>query len=83
MSIDVGKYGRIALPKQIRKKYCLNEGCRLIVTESMGRICLTPVKVYEKPTKSLFGSLKINEPIDEPKTLAREFMRKKLLDDMQ
>jgi AbrB family looped-hinge helix DNA binding protein len=43
MSVDVGKYGRIALPKQIRKKYGLNEGCRLIVTESMGRICLTPV----------------------------------------
>jgi len=83
MSVEVGKYGRIVLPKKIRKKYGLNEGFRLIVTESMGRICLTPVKMYEKPTEALYGSVKINQPIDEPKTLAREFMRKKLLGDMQ
>ena len=83
MSVEVGKYGRIVLPKKIRKKYGLNEGFRLIVTESMGRICLTPVKMYEKPTEALYGSVKINQPIDEPKTLAREFMRKKLLEDMQ
>jgi AbrB family looped-hinge helix DNA binding protein len=74
---------RIVLPKKIRKKYGLNEGFRLIVTESMGHICLTPVKMYEKPTEALYGSVKIDQPIDEPKTLAREFMRKKLLEDMQ
>jgi AbrB family looped-hinge helix DNA binding protein len=83
MSVEVGKYGRIVLPKKIRKKYGLNEGFRLIVTESMGRICLTPIKMYEKPTEALYGSVKTKEPIDEPKTLAREFMRKKLLEDMQ
>jgi AbrB family looped-hinge helix DNA binding protein len=83
MSVEVGKYGRIVLPKKIRKKYGLNEGFRLIVTESMGRICLTPVKTYEKPTEALYGSVKTNEPVDDPKTLAREFMRKKLLEDMQ
>jgi AbrB family looped-hinge helix DNA binding protein len=83
MSVEVGKYGRIVLPKKIRKKYGLNEGFRLIVTESMGRICLTPVKTYEKPTEALYGSIKTNEPIEEPKTFAREFMRKKLLEDMQ
>ena len=82
MSIEVGKYGRIVLPQKIRKKYGLNEGFRLIVTESMGRICLTPVKMHEKPTEALYGSVKTNKPIDEPKTLAREFMRKKLLEDM-
>jgi AbrB family looped-hinge helix DNA binding protein len=83
MSVEVGKYGRIVLPKRLRKKYGLHEGFRLIVTESMGRICLTPIKMYEKPTEALYGSLKINKPIDEPKTMAREFMRKKLVEEMQ
>ncbi len=83
MSVEVGKYGRIVLPKRLRKKYDMHEGFRLIVTESMGRICLMPVKTYEKPTDALYGSLKIDKPIDEPKTLAREFMRKKLVEDMQ
>jgi AbrB family looped-hinge helix DNA binding protein len=83
MSIEVGKYGRIVLPKRIRKKYGVQEGYRLIVTESMGRICLIPVKKYEKPTEALYGSVRVEKPIDEPKRFAREFMRKKLLEDMQ
>ena len=82
MSVEVGKYGRIVLPKKLRKKYGVEEGFRLIVTESMGRICLVPVKTYEKPTEALYGSLKGDKPIDEPKSFAREFMRKKLLEDM-
>ena len=83
MSVEVGKYGRIVLPKRLRKKYDIQEGFRLIVTESMGRICLMPVKTYEKPTDALYGSLKLEKPIDEPKSLAREFIRKKLSEDMQ
>jgi len=83
MSVEVGKYGRIVLPKRLRKKYGIQEGFRLIVTESMGQICLTPVKTYEKPTDALYGSLKLEKPIDEPKSLAREFIRKKLSEDMQ
>jgi len=63
--VEVGKYGRIVLPKQLREKYGVHEGFRLIVTEFMGRICLVPVKV--------------ENPVDEPKRFAREFMRKKLL----
>jgi AbrB family looped-hinge helix DNA binding protein len=83
MSVEVGKYGRIVLPKKIRKKYGLHEGFRLIVTESMGRICLIPVKMYEKPTEALYGSVKTKEPIDEPKKVARDFIRNKLLEDMK
>jgi AbrB family looped-hinge helix DNA binding protein len=83
MSIEVGKYGRIVLPKRIRKKYDVQEGYRLIVTESMGRICLIPVKKYEKPTEAMYGSVKLEKPVDEPKRFAREYMRKKLLEDMQ
>jgi AbrB family looped-hinge helix DNA binding protein len=83
MSVEVGKYGRIVLPKKLREKYGIQEGFRLIVTESKGCICLIPVKNYQKPTVALFGSLKTAKPIDEPKTFAREFIRKKLLEDMQ
>lgn len=83
MSIEVGKYGRIVLPKNIRKKYGVQEGYRLIITESMGRICLIPVKKYNKPTEALYASIRVENPINEPKRVAREYMRKKLLEDMQ
>lgn len=82
LSVEVGKYGRIILPKKIREKYGVHEGFRLIVTESMGRICLVPVESYSKPTDALYGSIKVDKPIDEPKIFAREFVRKKSLEDM-
>jgi AbrB family looped-hinge helix DNA binding protein len=81
MSIEVGKFGRIVLPKRIRKKYGVHEGIRLIVTESMGHICLVPVKIHVKPTEALYGSIKLNQPIDEPKAFARQHIRKKLLEE--
>ena len=83
MSVEVGKYGRIVLPKQLRQKYGMHEGIRLIITESMEGICLVPVKTYEKPTGALFGSVKPEKPVDEPKRVAREHIRKKLTEDFQ
>ena len=83
LSVEVGKYGRIVLPKKIREKYGVHEGFRLIITESMGRICLVPIKTYPKPTDALYGSLKIDRPIEEPKKFAREYIRKKVLEDLQ
>ena len=82
MSIEVGKYGRIVLPKQLRKKYGMDEGIRLIITEYMGRVCLIPVKKYEKPTEALYGAIKVEKPIDEPKRVAREHIRKKLVEGL-
>ena len=82
MSVEVGKYGRIVLPKKVREKYGMDEGIRLIITEYMGRICLVPVKKYDKPTEALYGSVKVEKPIDEPKQVAREYIRKKLLEDL-
>jgi bifunctional DNA-binding transcriptional regulator/antitoxin component of YhaV-PrlF toxin-antitoxin module len=71
------------LPKKIRQKYELNEGIRLIITEYMGNICLVPVKTHNKPTEALFGSVKLETPIEEPKQLAREYIRKKLAEDFK
>jgi AbrB family looped-hinge helix DNA binding protein len=83
LSVEVGKYGRIILPKQFRDKYGVHEGARLIVTEFNGSICLVPVKIYEKPTEALYGAVKLEKPVDEPKHLAREYIRKKLTEDLQ
>ena len=44
MSVEVGKYGRIILPKRLRQKYGVKEGFRLIITDFMGQILLLPVK---------------------------------------
>jgi len=83
MSVEVGRYGRMILPKKIRKKYGIDEGIRLIITDYMGRICLVPVKTYHKPTEALYGSLKIERAIEEPKQLARDYIRKKLIEDFE
>ncbi len=83
MSVEVGKYGRIVLPKRLRQKYSINEGNRLIITEYMGRICLVSVQTHKKPTQALYGSVDPSKPIDEPKQLAREYIRKKLVEDYQ
>jgi AbrB family looped-hinge helix DNA binding protein len=83
LSVEVGRYGRIVLPKQLREKYGVQEGFRLIVTEFMGRICLVPVKTYETPTEALFGSVRLEKPLEEPKQVAKEYIRKKLAEDMQ
>lgn len=83
LSVEVGRYGRLVLPKKIRQKYGINEGVRLIVTEYAGRICLVPVKTHDKPTEALFGSVKSENPIDEPKQYARNYIRKKLSEDFK
>jgi AbrB family looped-hinge helix DNA binding protein len=83
LSVEVGKYGRIVLPKKIRDKYGVREGFRLIVVDFKGQICLVPVNTYEKPTKALYGDVKLEKPVDEPKRVAREYIRKKLVDDFQ
>jgi hypothetical protein len=38
---------------------------RLIVTEYMGRICLIPVKRYEKPTEAMYDSINVDKPIEQ------------------
>ena len=83
VSVEVGKYGRIVLPKRLRQKYGMHEGIRLIITEYMGRICLIPVETHKKPTEALYGSVNPLKPIDEPKQLAREYIHKKLVEDYQ
>jgi AbrB family looped-hinge helix DNA binding protein len=82
LSVEVGRYGRIVLPKDVREKYQVGEGSRLIVLEREGEIVLVPVKRYAKPTEALYGSIRSEKPIDEPKKVAREHIRRKLVEDV-
>jgi hypothetical protein len=40
------------------------------------------MKTYDKPTEALYGNVKTCKPIDDPKRVAREFIKKKLIEAM-
>lgn len=82
LSVEVGKYGRIVLPKEIRERYGMGENSRLIIRERGGALILIPVRRYERPTEALYGSVELERPIDEPKKVAREHVRRKLVEEM-
>ncbi|MGB9854742.1 MAG: AbrB/MazE/SpoVT family DNA-binding domain-containing protein [Candidatus Bathyarchaeales archaeon] len=81
MSVEVGKYSRIVLPKEIREKYKINEGSRFIVRERLGEIVLVPVRRYDQPTEALYRSIRLDKPIEEPKKVAREHIKRKLTEE--
>jgi len=78
MSILMGKEGRLVLPKKLREKLKVKEGDRFILRECGDQIILIPVTRYAHPTQELHGSVEPEMPIDEPKVLARSFLRKKV-----
>lgn len=82
LSVEVGKYGRIVLPKDIRDKYFVSEGSRLIILEREGEIVLVPVRRYDRPTEALYGSVRLEKPIGEPKKVAREHIKSKLVEEL-
>ncbi|MGB9915493.1 MAG: AbrB/MazE/SpoVT family DNA-binding domain-containing protein [Candidatus Bathyarchaeales archaeon] len=81
MSVEVGKYGRIVLPKEIRDKHKINEGSRFIVRERFGEIVLVPVRRYAQPTDALYRSIQLDKPVEEPKKVAREHIKRKLTEE--
>jgi AbrB family looped-hinge helix DNA binding protein len=83
MSVEIGKYGRIVLPKELRDKYQVKEGSRLIIRDYRGQIILLPVTTYEKPTEALHDSVKAEPPIEEPKETARTHIKKKLTEELK
>jgi len=83
MTVEIGKYGRIVLPKDIRKRYELDDESRLIIRERQGEIILIPVKRYKKPTEAFFGSITPDQPIDDPKEYARRHIQKKMREASQ
>ena len=83
MVVEVGRYGRLVLPKKVRDRYGVEEGTKLIVTELKDRMELLPVKTYGNPTEALYGSVHLEESLDEPKELARDYVRGKLAKELQ
>jgi len=83
MSVAIGKYGRIVLPKKLRDKYNVKEGSRLIIREYKDQIILIPVTTYEKPTQALHGSIEVDRPIKEPKETARTYIRRRLIEEQE
>lgn len=83
MSVVVGKEGRLVIPKSIREKYGVGAGSRLIIREHVGNLVLIPVASYERPAEALHGSVKASQPIDEPKKIAREHVRRKLAEEFK
>ena len=83
MTIDivVGKEGRLVLPKKIRDRYGVKEGDRILVREFGSQILLIPVDRYDKPTQALHGSVRARKRIDEPKEVARKYVRRKLAEE--
>lgn len=82
VSVEMRKYGRIVLPKEVRERYRVSEGSRLIVREREGEIVLVPVARYERPSEALYGSVRLDKPLEEPKKDAREYVRRKLVEEM-
>ena len=56
----------------------MDESSKLIIRERRGQIILIPIRRYEKPTEALYGSIKLEKPIDEPKKIARGHIKQKL-----
>lgn len=82
VSVGVGKYGRIVLPKEIRDKYGIDEGSRLIIRERCGEIVFVPVRKYDRPTEALHMSVYVEKPVEEPRRVAREHIKWKLVEEL-
>ena len=83
VAVIIGKAGRFVLPKELREKFRVKEGSRLIIRDYGGRIILIPVMTYDEPTEALHGSVQLTRPIEKPKVVARAHIRKKLLEDLE
>jgi AbrB family looped-hinge helix DNA binding protein len=80
--VVIGKHGRIVLPKEVRGRYGLDVGSRLIIREREGGILLIPVRRYDRPTEALYASIRLDKPLDEPKRVAREYVRRRLVEGL-
>jgi bifunctional DNA-binding transcriptional regulator/antitoxin component of YhaV-PrlF toxin-antitoxin module len=78
MDVVIDKSGRMDLPKETMERYGLDSNSRLIIRENIGSIILIPVKKHLNPVDSLFGCIRVDAPIDEPKTQARNHIKKRV-----
>ncbi len=72
----------MVLPKKVREKFKVKEGDRFILREYSDQLILIPVTRYAHPTRELHGSIETKTPIDEPKMIARDYIRKKIRQEL-
>jgi AbrB family looped-hinge helix DNA binding protein len=77
--ISVG--GRIVIPKEMRRKLKMEEGEKVIIEIKGRELIIKPKNMVEKPIEKLYGSIKV-KPEKNPKKEAREWMRKKIEEDL-
>lgn len=78
MDVVLDKAGRMVLPKETRMKYGLTANSRLIIRENRGSITLIPVRRHDNPVQSLYGSISVDTPIDDPKRVARNYIKQQV-----
>jgi AbrB family looped-hinge helix DNA binding protein len=71
--------GRVTIPKSLREKFGLKEGTVVRISVKDGSIILEP----PKRLASLSGLIQTDEPSDDPKAVAREYMKKKFVDELE
>ena len=77
-TIEMGKSGRIVLPKETRARYNLGQKTKFIIREGKGEITLIPIQQYENPTEKLYGIIQVSETIDNPKDEARRYIKQQV-----
>ena len=80
-TVEVGRFGRITLPKGLRDKHGIREKTRIIIRERGDQIILIPVASYDNPSDALFNSVNFSTPVDDPKAEARRHIRDRLREE--
>lgn len=80
-TVEVGRFGRITLPKDLRNRHGIREKTRIIIRERGDQIILIPVASYDNPTDALYASVKFTTPVDDPKAEARRLIRDRLREE--
>ena len=70
-SVEVERFGRITIPKDLRHRHGIREKTRIIIRERGDQIILIPIASYDNPTDALYASVKFTTPVDDPKAEAR------------
>ena len=76
---EIQQGGRVTIPKHIREKYGLVEGTMVKISAKDGKIEIEPPKRLTK----LIGLARTETPSDNPKKEARDYQRKKLLEEVE
>ena len=71
--------GRVTIPKSLRDRFGLNEGTIVKISANDDLIIIEP----PKRLVGLSGLIETETSSDDPKAVAREFMKKKLVDEIE